>query len=243
MLYDELYYVQMACLLEAGEMALCAHTPSLLPLFVAPPPGLQAPPGLASSLEPMKVKAQMMEPASCRSGTTGGPYKVGYTFCAKSKRRSEKNLDLDFESLTETPSDSASTWLEAGTASETSTTCDEFASAPRVPAPFVASESSTTCDESASAPPVPAPFVASETSTTCDESASAPPVPAPKEMRDQERQVCYFQNRFYHKKEGDAFEACSLGDQCRHCHNHHRLIKRRNHKTARCTCPIKNVES
>eukprot|EP00930_Biecheleria_cincta_P024657 TRINITY_DN17634_c0_g1_i1.p1 TRINITY_DN17634_c0_g1~~TRINITY_DN17634_c0_g1_i1.p1 ORF type:complete len:328 (+),score=58.04 TRINITY_DN17634_c0_g1_i1:108-986(+) len=55
------------------------------------------------------------------------------------------------------------------------------------------------------------------------------------------RQICYFQNRWHNRQEGeDAFDPCSKGDDCVHCHEIHPLIKRRNDKSSRCTCPIKS---
>lgn len=55
------------------------------------------------------------------------------------------------------------------------------------------------------------------------------------------RQICYFQNRWYNRQEGDeAFEPCSKGDDCLHCHEMHPRIKRRNDKSSRCSCPIKH---
>lgn len=56
------------------------------------------------------------------------------------------------------------------------------------------------------------------------------------------RQICYFQNRWFNRQEGDeAFEQCSKGDDCLHCHEMHPRIKRRNDKSSRCSCPIKHV--
>mmetsp|Transcript_59860 Transcript_59860/g.106441 ORF Transcript_59860/g.106441 Transcript_59860/m.106441 type:complete len:219 (+) Transcript_59860:109-765(+) len=65
-----------------------------------------------------------------------------------------------------------------------------------------------------------------------------PDVPTPTVVRVREgRQICYFQNRFYHPKLGKTFDPCSKGDECGCCHEMHPRIARRNDKTSRCNCP------
>eukprot|EP00930_Biecheleria_cincta_P008779 TRINITY_DN110344_c0_g1_i1.p1 TRINITY_DN110344_c0_g1~~TRINITY_DN110344_c0_g1_i1.p1 ORF type:complete len:313 (+),score=57.60 TRINITY_DN110344_c0_g1_i1:92-1030(+) len=63
------------------------------------------------------------------------------------------------------------------------------------------------------------------------ESTESPPVI---------RQICYFQNRWHNRQDGQDFEPCSKGDDCLFCHEIHPLIKRRNDKAGSCSCPVKH---
>lgn len=128
---------------------------------------------------------------------------------AKPKRQGKTMGQRDFKPLTGTASDCASTRLEDGTASELSFS------------------SSTRSDESTAVPAMPAAFVEARRDK-----------PALEENAQPVRQICYFQNRYLNRQEGDDFAPCSKGDQCLHCHNQHPRIKRRNDKSSRCTCPL-----
>lgn len=55
------------------------------------------------------------------------------------------------------------------------------------------------------------------------------------------RQICYFQNRWHNKQDGEDFQPCGKGDDCMYCHEIHPLFKRRNDKFSRCSCPVKHL--
>lgn len=248
------YYEQLAFMLEAENLAFhMAQVPQAPPGLdsIVPPPGLE-PEGFGGSSKG-KDDTQKMNRQICwfqnryhhakpgdniSSCSAGDDCQFCHGFHPKLTRRDKaKSLcscSAHYMKQNPAASDSASTRLDDDCSLETSSSdeCSTVSSSKGLQV----------------VPPVPTPeevplprsnrmknknkIINLEAVDTQTNSTDLPPVL---------RQICYFQNRWHNRQEGDeAFAPCSKGDDCLHCHEIHPKIKRRNDKTSRCSCPIKH---
>lgn len=259
------YYEQLAFMLETQNLAfqMTQALPFAMPETEVPqaPPGLDSivpPPGLepdsfGGSSRQGKKDTQKMNRQICwfqnryhhaKPGDNISPCSAGddCQFChgfhpklaRRDKAKSLCSCSAHYTKQNPAASDSASTRLDDECSLETSSS-DEFSNVPSYKGlqviPLV-----PTPEE------VPLPqtnrmknqnkiinLAADDIQTN---STDSPPVM---------RQICYFQNRWHNRQEGDEeFAPCSKGDDCLHCHEIHPKIKRRNDKTSRCLCPLKH---